>query len=966
MPHKKYTMKKIILSISLLFILVIQAKGQQNAFNIQKFVLDNGLTVILNPDPNAVGVYGAVAIKAGSKNDPADATGMAHYLEHLLFKGTTELGTTDYAKEKPFLDSIVYYYDLLGKTSDEAQRKKIQKLINHQSVQSAKYANPTEFDKLIKSIGGTELNAFTANDMTVYHNAFPATQIDKWLELYAHRFQNPVFRSFQSELEVVYEEKNRGMDNPFRSLIEDLHTKVFATHPYGTQSTIGTVEHLKNPSLTKMYKYFNDYYVANNMALVISGNFDVASTTASIKEKFSKLRSGVVPTFPNYPQSKFEKPEMMEVKRTPIKFGVLAYKTFGSRHKDQIPMEICLRLLNNASETGSLNKIQLDGNLLFSAVTNLTYNDDGAAAIMFGPKILGQSFEEAEKLIYTEIDKLKKGEFSDTNIRIIQQEIERERKEQLENEQSKCMTLVSLFSEGSSWEEYIAQINQINQITKADIIRVANTYLIDNHFTLRSSMGFPDKTTLEKPGFEPVVADQKIASEYCKNFLANMKESGTPKMLDYEKDAKLTQLFGTSNFYLTPNPYNDIFTLKLVRSVGSDSITNLDAAAYLFNNFYTKDLTRDKLKQAFAMHGISYRAYTSENRFTIEFSGLEGNLTKALPLIKTLVYEPLLDENAIKTMLDGEKSNRDAEAKNPDGMGRILLDYARYGKQSEYLSRIPLKELKKITANDILGIYHKTENYKTTWHFVGNIPEANIKNQIETVFPAEKGVKNIPYLDKLTLPILKNKVYLVNDKKAVQGQVYFFLNGANYSGLTNELVNAQAFNSYMSDGFSGLLMQEIREYRSLAYTTDGMLATPNVKNNPNWFFSYVGCQMDKTNDATAVMDSILRFMPKKPERIDMVKAGLINSMSSNYPNFRSISSSIAMGREFGYTHSPALDRYPLYKSLTFDNILDFYNTNLVNRPRIITVYGNLKLVDKKKLAQFGEIEILKPNQIRID
>ena len=959
-------MKKHFLSFSLLFTLVFQTFGQQNAFNIQKFVLDNGLTVILNPDPNAVGVYGAVAVKAGSKNDPADATGMAHYLEHLLFKGTTELGTTDYAKEKPFLDSIVYYYDLLGKTKDEAQRKNIQKLINHQSVQAAKYANPTEFDKLIKSIGGTELNAFTANDMTVYHNAFPATQIDKWLELYAHRFQNPVFRSFQSELEVVYEEKNRGMDNPFRSLIEDLHAKVFSTHPYGTQTTIGTVEHLKNPSLTKMYKYFNDYYVANNMALVISGNFDVATTTAIIKEKFSKLRSGVVPTFPNYPQSKFEKPEIMEVKRTPIKFGLIAYKTFASRHKDQIPMEICLRLLNNSSETGSLNKLQLDGNLLFSSAFNLTYNDDGAAAVMFGPKIIGQSFEEAEKLIYAEIEKLKKGDFSDTNIRIIQQEISRERKEELEDEHSKCMTLVSLFSEGSSWEEYIAQINQINQITKEDIMRVAKTYFIDNHFTLRSSMGFPDKTTLEKPGFEPVIADQKIASDYCKNFLANLKETGTPKILDYDKDAKLTKLFGTSDFYLTPNPYNDIFTLKLVRSIGSDSITNLDVAAYLFNNFYTKDLSRDKLKQAFALYGISYRAFTSGNRFTIEFSGLEGNLNQALQLIKSLVYEPLLDEKAIKTMLDGEKSNREAEAKNPDLMGRVLLDYARYGKQSEYLSRIPLKELNKITATDILAIYHKTQDYKTTWHFVGNIPETTIKTQIEAVFPAEKGVRNIPYLDKLTLPITKNKVYLVNDKKAVQGQVYFFLNAANYSGQTKDRVYAEAFNSYMSDGFSGILMQEIREYRSLAYTTGGMLAIPIVKNNPCWFYAYVGCQMDKTNEATEVMDSILRYMPKKPERIDMIKSGLINSMSSNYPNFRQISSSISYGRELGFTHSPAIERYPLYKSLTFDNIVDFYNSNLVNRPRIITIYGNLKLIDKKKLAQFGEIEVLKPKQIRID
>ncbi len=959
-------MRHLFLPIALLFLLVFQVKGQQNSFTIQKFVLDNGLTVILNPDPNAVGVFGAVAVKAGSKNDPSDATGMAHYLEHLLFKGTTELGTTDYAKEKPFLDSIVYYYDLLGKTSDETQRKHIQKLINIQSIQGAKYANPTEFDKLIKSIGGTDLNAFTAMDMTVYLNAFPATQIDKWLELYAHRFQNPVFRSFQSELEVVYEEKNRGMDNPFRSLIEELHAKVFATHPYGTQTTIGTVEHLKNPSLTKMYKYFNDYYVANNMALVISGNFDVSTTTAIIKEKFSKLRSGIVPSFPSYPQSKFDKPELMEVKRTPIKFGMLAYKTFATRHKDQIPMEICMRLLNNSSETGSLNKLQLDGNLLFSSAFNLTYNDDGAAAIMFGPKIIGQSFEEAEKLIYAEIEKLKKGEFSDTNIRIIQQEIERERKAELEDEHSKCMTLVSLFSEGSTWEEYLAQTNQINQITKEDIMRVAKTYFTENHFTLRSSMGFPDKTTLEKPGFDPVVADQKIESTYCKNFLANMKESGTPKMLEYNKDAKLTKLFGTSDLYLTPNPYNDIFTLKMVRSIGTDSITNLDLSSYLFNNFFTKELSRDKLKQAFALHGISYSASVTENRFTIEFTGLEANLKKALPLIKSLVYEPLLDEKAIKTMLDGEKSNRQAELKNPDLMGRILLDYARYGNQSEYLSRTSLKNLAKISSEEVLTLYHKTEAYKTTWHFIGNTPESTLKNDLEAIFPADKGTKFTPYIDKLTLPIAKNKILLVNDKKAVQGQVYFFLNAANYSGLTQDLVNAQAFNSYMSDGFSGILMQEIREFRSLAYATGGSLKTPNVKNNPCTFYSYVGCQMDKTNDATAVMDSMLRFMPKKPERIDMVKAGLINSMSSNYPNFRSISTSIAYGRDLGYTYSPALDRYPLYKTLTFDNIVDFYTKNLVNRPRIITIYGNLKLIDKKKLAQFGDIEEIKLKQIRID
>jgi zinc protease len=306
-------LKNNLLILLFLFATHKTIQAQDSQFTIKKFTLDNGLTVILNPDPSAIAVYGAMAVKAGSKNDPKDATGMAHYLEHLLFKGTMDLGTTDYAKEKPFLDSIVYYYDLLGKTIDDKERKRIQKLINQQSVQSAKYANPTEFDKLIKSIGGTGLNAFTSNDMTVYHNAFPGEQMEKWLELYAHRFQNPVFRSFQSELEVVYEEKNRSMDSPFNRVFEEFQAALFKTHPYGTQSTIGTVEHLKNPSLTKMYKYFNDYYVANNMGLIISGNFDVTLAERVIKDKFSKLRSAPVPEFPNYPSSTFDKIEKIKV-----------------------------------------------------------------------------------------------------------------------------------------------------------------------------------------------------------------------------------------------------------------------------------------------------------------------------------------------------------------------------------------------------------------------------------------------------------------------------------------------------------------------------------------------------------------------------------------------------------------------------------------------------------------------------
>lgn len=958
-------LKNKLLILLFLFATHKTIQAQDSHFLIKKFTLDNGLTVILNPDPSAIAVYGAMAVKAGSKNDPKDATGMAHYLEHLLFKGTIDLGTTDYAKEKPFLDSIVYYYDLLGKTTDDKERKRIQKLINQQSVQSAKYANPTEFDKLIKSIGGTGLNAFTSNDMTVYHNAFPGEQIEKWLELYAHRFQNPVFRSFQSELEVVYEEKNRSMDSPFNRVFEEFQAALFKTHPYGTQSTIGTVEHLKNPSLTKMYKYFNDYYVANNMGLIISGNFDVALAERVIKDKFSKLRSAPVPEFPNYPNSTFEKIEKIKVKYTPIKIGALGFKTFGNNHPDASALEICNGLLSNRAQTGYLDKLQMDGKVLGAAVMNMTYNDDGANMMYVVPKLVGQSFEEAEALLLAEVEKIKKGEFSDTLLENIKQSIAITRKQELENEQNRCMTLVYLFCQGSSWEKYTAELERINALKKEDIIQVAKKYFTDTYLVYNSSTGFPKKETLDKPGFEPVVTDQKVESAYATRFLSDVKLTDNPRILDYEKDAKLLKVNG-SDFYLTKNPYNDIFSLQIVRGVGKDSIPHLEYALDLFDYFYTKDLNRDALKKEFDRLGVSTYAWATNNRTTFYFSGLEKNLQTALPLIRELIYAPKVDQKSLETIVEQIKNERKSELKDPNGMGRMLLDYALKGKASNYLSRLPIKEVEKLKADSLVSIFKQTEKYATTYHFTGNIEESEIVKIFEKQLPPVRFTKQVPHLDEAKLPINKNQVLLMGNNKVVQSQIYYLLNTPNFSGETRDKVLAEAFNNYVSDGFSGLLMQEIREYRSLAYATGGSFIAPIQKNKPGYFYAYIGCQVDKTNEAVGVLDSIMKHLPQKPERIDLIRSGLINSITSNYPNFRSLSPRIAYGKELGYSESPLKKEFELYKNLQFNDINRFYEQNILHRPRIITIYGNLKKIDLKQLQNFGEIQKLRIKDIRID
>ncbi len=946
-----------------IFLIPLYVFSQNPALKVQKLILDNGFTVYLNEDQTAKDVYGAVVVKAGSKNDPVDATGMAHYQEHLLFKGTTEMGTSDYQKEKPFLDSINIYYDMLGKTKEESERMLIQKLINNQSIQAAKFGLPTEFDKLMKSIGGTNLNAFTENDMTVYHNSFPGEQTEKWLDLYSSRFQNPVFRSFQSELEVVYEEKNRSMDNFEYKLFETLDKNLFKFHPYGTQSTIGTAEHLKNPPLTKMYAFFNTYYVANNMALVLCGNFDTEKVLPMIKEKFSHLRTGKVPEFPKCPVSDFKKKEVLKVRYTPIKVSVIAYKTFPNVHKDKAAMEVFQNLLSNGSETGRLNKLQRDGKLLGAGSYSYSYNDDGALIFFVLPKLFGQSFSKAEKLVLDEVNKIKQGAISDTDLMIIKTRLYLDYQSRIENCESRTLSIVRTFSEGISWEEEMNYIKQVNKVSKEDVIRIANKYCGENYFVLESKTGFPKKDILKKPDYKPVLTDQKGESEYAKRFKEIKETVSEPRFLDFEKDTKLMELNGSNKLYVTDNPINDIFTLGIEYKAGSDSLKNLDIASNLFSYFHTNNLTTDQVKEAFAMLGLSYSAQCGSNRLYFWFSGLDINFEKSVKLIHALMNESKLENQSVKTVTNEILAGRKASEKIPQNMDDAVFDYARLGNKSSYIDRITNNELKKLKADDLLAIFQKAVTYNAVYHYIGKHSADEVKAVLSENLTLADNHKALPLTMKHNVVSNENKVYFYNDKKAVQSHVHFIVNSEIYQSTPKLNASVTAFNQYMGGGFTGLIGQEIREYRSMAYSPYGYFSKPDLNMHPSYFTSYLGCQADKTIDATEIMDSLISFMPQKPERMDAIKSLMKKSTSAWYPNFRYISYNVDYYRERDYLTNPVKDQYFQYEGLTFDDIMNFYKPYISNKPKIITVYGNKKKIDIHKLSKFGKVQVLKKTDI---
>ena len=252
-------MRKLFCTALCALVATLSATAESNPLEVKELKLSNGLTVWLNEDHTQPKVFGALVVKAGAKDCPN--TGIAHYLEHVLFKGTQRIGTIDYEAEKVWLDSISMKYNELSQTKGAEQRLAIQRDISRLSQRAADYAIPNEFDRLIAKYGGSALNAFTSWDMTQYHNTFSPQFLEQWCELNSERMINPVFRLFQGELETVYEEKNRAADNIVTGAVERITEAAFKGHPY-QYPIIGSTENLKNPRLSDMEDFFRRYYVA--------------------------------------------------------------------------------------------------------------------------------------------------------------------------------------------------------------------------------------------------------------------------------------------------------------------------------------------------------------------------------------------------------------------------------------------------------------------------------------------------------------------------------------------------------------------------------------------------------------------------------------------------------------------------------------------------------------------------------
>ena len=681
------------------------AAQNTKALEVKEHKLKNGLTVWLNEDHSQPKVFGAVVVKAGAKDCPD--TGIAHYFEHMMFKGTDKIGTVDYDAEKTLLDSIALKYDELAATEDEAARFQIQKEINELSIRSSDYVIPNEFNRLISKYGGSGLNAATSYDATIYFNTFSPQYMSQWAEINSERLLNPVFRLFQSELETVYEEKNMYGDFIGGPVMDRLLARYFAPHPYA-YPIIGSTKNLKNPRLTEMRKFFEEYYVASNMGLILSGDFDTEAVLPVLEKTFSRIRPGEAPKHDIVALPPFKGKEKMK-----IKFPVPLVKAMGmgfrgvpANHEDQVALAVAINMLNNANGTGFLDKLMVDRKIMASMAMNESMNEAGILAVAVIPKLMFQTYGGAEKLVWKEINRVKEGDFSDEIFNSLKQEQRRQYASNLENIDSRARIMMSLYSQGKSWEDYLQEVSGIDALTKEDVVRVARKYFSENYLCVTKTTGKYPKDNLTKPDFSPIVPkNSEASSEYAKQLEQLPVQEVKPRFIDFQKDVETVSLTPLATLYATANPVTDIFTLNLVYQVGTLEQPKLMHLANYLQFLGTDSLSFHEFRTRLQVLGSTISFDATDKQFFMRITGFDKHFKETVQLAGDFIRHVKADDKQIRQVINDAKVTEKAFFESSDNIANALLEKVKYGEQSRFLTKLSLSEVKKLKGKELLDAF---------------------------------------------------------------------------------------------------------------------------------------------------------------------------------------------------------------------------------------------------------------------
>lgn len=927
------------------------------------YTLNNGLKVYLSVNKEKPRIQTYIAVRTGSRNDPAETTGLAHYLEHLMFKGTNRFGTSNPEAEKPFLDEIEKRYEAYRRLTDPVQRKQAYHEIDSVSQLAAQYNIPNEYDKLMASIGAQGTNAYTSNDETVYTEDIPSNEIDNWAKVQAERFQNMVIRGFHTELEAVYEEYNIGIAKDSRKMWKAYFAKLFPGHPYGTQSTIGTQEHLKNPSITNIKNYFKRYYCPNNVAICMAGDLDFDETIAIIERHFGQWKPNNALSYPNFdPVKELTAPTDTTVYGEEAESIWLGWKADAAASAQADTLEVISSLLSN----GTAGLLDLNVNqpmrALYTAAGNINMREY-SAFILQGAPLEGQSLDDLKAIMLDEVAKLKRGDFSDDLLPSIVANLKLDYQKALESNEFVADQMVNAFIQEKDWKSVATYIDRVEKMTKADIVSFANSFFRDNYAIVYKRQG--EDTTLQKidkPEITGIPTNRDQQSRFVTDIINNEVTPIEPHFVNYDRD--LTQ--GTTKKHLpvlyVENKTNDLFTLRYRYDFGEEADKWLPYAASYIDYLGTDRLTATQLKQQFYKLACTMNVSVGGDNMSIEISGLGENMDKAIALTVDFLQNMKVDQDAYDSYVGTCLKSRTDNKLNQSYNYGALCQYGQYGPYNPYRNVPDSTELVQKNPQELVDIIKALRGYEHTILYYG---PTSLKNLIATIDKQHKTAKKLSAVpagrEYTNQPTPENEIILAPyEAKNIYMRMYHN-EGRQFNA--DDLPVIALFNEYYGGSMNSVVFQELREARGLAYSASARYATPQRLSGTECAFANIISQNDKMMDCIRTFHQILDTIPQSDKAFLLAKQGLQKQLATVRTTKMGIINNYLATKRLGLTKCQSEIIYDKLPSITLQDIVKYEQEQMANKSWHYLILGDEKELDIESLEKIAPIRRVSTEEI---
>ena len=957
-------MLKRVFFIALMTATVIMAQAQLpkavtyegDAMHTQCYTLRNGMKVFLSVNNQSPRITAHIAVRTGSRNDPSETTGLAHYLEHLMFKGTKQFGTSDHAKEAPLLDEIEARYEQYRKVTDPTERKRLYHEIDSVSQLAAQYNIPNEYDKLMAGIGGIGTNAYTSTDVTCYTEDIPANEVDRWARIQSDRFRNMVIRGFHTELEAVYEEKNMGMAKDMWKLEEALYAKAFPGHPYGTQTTIGTQEHLKNPSITNIKNYYKNYYCPNNIAICMAGEMDPDKVIVILDKYFGDWQPNKNLARPEFaPLKPITAPIDTTVLGQETPFVTLAWRFDGGSSLQCDTLEVISQMLKN--ETAGLMDLNLDQpQKIMGSGTYADMMTDYSLLMLIGYPNQGQSLDEVRDLMLGEIAKLRNGDFDDDLLTSVVNNFKLNYYRGLNNNRARTSALVNAFINGKDWKQEVGQLDRMGHMTKQQIIDFARRHLLDNNYVCVNKELGVDTTLkkIEKPEITPIPTNRDKQSDFVKNLMAETVEPIQPRFVDFKKDMSVTTTKAGLPLLYKQNTEDDLFTLVYKYDFGNTADLRYDLALNYLDYLGTKTLTPQQVKQRMYKLACNFSTSVQDNETYITLSGLNENMPQAIALVEDLMSNATVDTEAYTRLVDLILKARADAKTNQQQCFRSLMEYGQFGPYNSQTNIMNEQQLRDTKPAELLELVNGLRNMQHSVVYFGPLSEKEFSTTISKLHKTPKNLADVPMgLDYMEQPTTETEILLAPYEAKNIYMVQYNNNERDWE--PSHAATIGLFNEYFGSGMNAIVFQELREARGLAYSAAAVYNQPSRLGHKEDAYTYIVTQNDKMMDCVDEFNKLIDDIPQSQGAFDLAKESLTKKLASRRITRFDVLRSYIAAQERGIDFDINEKVYESLKWLDLNDIVNFEKENMAGKPYRYLILGDEKELDMERLQKIGPI-----------